>query len=116
MARPIDWIIRNNSEQSNKIIESYSNFPQYKKAEISEAEEPKEIDEDLYVKLELSLLYKLLEYAQKNINNEIQLMRLVANVVKGSKEGKNLINEDLDRLTYDITEDEADFLKRLADI
>jgi len=43
-------------------------------------------------------------------------MRLVTNVIKGSKEGKNLINEDLDRLTYDITEDEAEFLKRLADL
>lgn len=112
--QPIDWIIRNNSEQSNKIIESYSDFPQYD--EQAEIESKEEITEDFYVKLELSLLYKLLEYAQKNINNEIQLIRLVANVAKGSKEGKNLINEDLDRLTYDITEDEADFLRRLADL
>lgn len=118
MSRSIDWIIRNNSEQSNKIIESYSEFPQYddQAEEIVEPESKEEISEDFYVKLELSLLYKLLEYAQKNINNEIQLMRLVANVAKGSKEGKNLINEDLDRLTYDITEDEAKFLRRLADL
>lgn len=116
MARPTDWIIRNNSDQSNKIIENYSDFPQYDE-KIIEGEEPvKESKEDFYVKLELSLLYKLLEYAQKNINNEIQLMRLVANVAKGSKEGKNLINEDLDRLTYDITDDEAEFLRRLADL
>lgn len=118
MARPTDWIIRNNVTQSNKIIETYTDFPQYKTkiVEAEESKEPKEPKEDFYVKLELSLLYKLLEYAQKNINNEIQLIRLVANVAKGSKEGKNLINEDLDRLTYDITDDEAEFLKRLADL
>lgn len=115
--QPIDWIIRNNSNQSNKIIESYSEFPQYKQTEqVAEIESKEETTEDFYVKLELSLFYKLLEYAQKNINNEIQLMRLVANVAKGTKEGRNLINEDLDRLTYDITEDEAEFLKRLADL